>query len=439
MRFPNSLMLSSAALLLATGFSLPGFLNAADEPAKKPAAAGKTADAKAAEKGADAQGEAKVKDAAGDKDVLKQWADLQARYKKIIDTVTSMQQEIENAKPDAKKELTDKLVKLVPGFQKDMQAIQPKLIELAPKVLEKDPANVEAAELVVQLDFMKNKYAEIIAITDPLIAKGKATPPLVTLGGIAHFAIHDFAKAQKMLQEAEKADNQLFPRLGAPFLAYCADYIDLWKKEQAIRAAEAKADDLPRVSFKTSKGEIVLELFENEAPNTVANFINLVEAKKYDGIVFHRVIPNFMAQGGDPNTLDEDPNNDGQGGPGYTIACECYADNARKHFQGSLSMAHAGKDTGGSQFFLTHLPTAHLNANADEQRGHTVFGRIIKGLNVAAALQIGDKIETASVIRKRKHDYVPKKTADAAAPEKSGRIKVNKSRSKESTPKSEDK
>ena len=85
-------------------------------------------------------------------------------------------------------------------------------------------------------------------------------------------------------------------------------------RRQEIRGKEAEADDLPRVLFKTTHGDIVIELFENEAPNTVANFISLVENKKYDGTVFHRVIPNLIAQGGDPNTLDDDPSNDGQGG-----------------------------------------------------------------------------------------------------------------------------
>ncbi|MBS0264346.1 MAG: peptidylprolyl isomerase [Planctomycetes bacterium] len=170
---------------------------------------------------------------------------------------------------------------------------------------------------------------------------------------------------------------------------------------------------MPRVVLQTNEGKIVLELFENEAPNTVANFISLVEAKKYNGVKFHRVIPGFMAQGGDPNTLDDNPRNDGQGGPGYTIDCECYTDKARMHFQGSLSMAHAGKDSGGSQFFLTFVPTTHLNwSKGKEESNHTVFGRIIEGLDVALALKIGDEIQKAEVVRKRDHAYAPKKKAD---------------------------
>jgi cyclophilin family peptidyl-prolyl cis-trans isomerase len=177
--------------------------------------------------------------------------------------------------------------------------------------------------------------------------------------------------------------------------------------ETARRATEAAADDLPRVKLATSAGEVVVELFENEAPNTVANFISLVEKGFYDGTPFHRVIGGFMAQGGDPTGT-------GTGGPGYAIACECDAPGARKHFLGTLSMAHAGKDTGGSQFFLTFRPTEHLDGK------HTVFGRVIEGFDVLPQLMrtqdergqpvrgvTPDRIVTASVVRKRAHPYAP--------------------------------
>ncbi|HTN77046.1 MAG TPA: peptidylprolyl isomerase, partial [Pirellulaceae bacterium] len=168
-----------------------------------------------------------------------------------------------------------------------------------------------------------------------------------------------------------------------------------------------KADDLPRVKIETSKGPIVVELFENEAPQTIGNFVNLVEAGKYDNTIFHRVLPGFMAQGGDPK-------GDGTGGPGYHIFCECYEKNHRNHFRGTLSMAHAGRDTGGSQFFLTFVPTPHLNGR------HTAFGRVIEGMDVLTKLQRvdpqmpstaaePDKIIKATVVRKRDHAYVPTK------------------------------
>ncbi|MDA7527356.1 peptidylprolyl isomerase [bacterium] len=160
------------------------------------------------------------------------------------------------------------------------------------------------------------------------------------------------------------------------------------------------------MQFKTSRGDIVLELFENEAPNTVANFISLVEKEFYNGLKFHRVLPNFMAQGGCPLSKT-DPARAGSGGPGYNIACEAYRKDARRHFSGSLSMAHAGKDTGGSQFFITHLPTPFLDKEVQPSSVHTVFGRVVEGLNVARELQKDDTIESATVIRKRNHEYVP--------------------------------
>jgi cyclophilin family peptidyl-prolyl cis-trans isomerase len=175
------------------------------------------------------------------------------------------------------------------------------------------------------------------------------------------------------------------------------------------RKAETEADDLPRVKLATSAGDLTVELFENEAPNTVANFVSLVEQGFYDGTDFHRVIGGFMAQGGDPTGT-------GSGGPGHAIACECAAPHARLHFRGSLSMAHAGKDTGGSQFFLTFRPTEHLDGK------HTVFGRVIAGDEVLARLartQDGqgrpvagvepDRIIKAEVLRKRDHAYEPVK------------------------------
>ena len=147
-------------------------------------------------------------------------------------------------------------------------------------------------------------------------------------------------------------------------------------------------------------------MFENEAPEAVGNFVSLVENKFYDGLSFHRVLGNFMAQGGCPLGT-------GTGDPGYKIYCECYKENHRNHFRGTLSMAHAGKDTGGSQFFLTFVPTTHLNGR------HTAFGRVIQGMDVLAKLQridpddpakpAPDKIVKAEVIRKRDHKYEPNK------------------------------
>ena len=143
-------------------------------------------------------------------------------------------------------------------------------------------------------------------------------------------------------------------------------------------------------TFDTEKGTIVLELFDEEAPATVANFEKLANEKFYDGTRFHRVINNFMIQGGDP--LSKTPNHPrvGTGGPGYTIKCET-SRNVHKHVAGSLSMAHAGKDTGGSQFFICHGPQRHLDGV------HTVFGQVTTGMDVVNAIAHGDVVRSIRV------------------------------------------
>ncbi len=133
--------------------------------------------------------------------------------------------------------------------------------------------------------------------------------------------------------------------------------------------------------METSKGTITLELFEQDAPNTVANFTKLAKQGFYNGLNFHRVIPNFMIQGGCPN-------GSGSGGPGYKIKCEI---NKQKHTPGTLSMAHAGKDTGGSQFFITHTDTPWLDGV------HTVFGRTTD-MAVVNAIKQGDKIVSLKIV-----------------------------------------
>lgn len=147
---------------------------------------------------------------------------------------------------------------------------------------------------------------------------------------------------------------------------------------------------MPTVTFRTNKGDFAAELYSIEAPGTVENFTKLVSDGFYDGIVFHRIIPEFVVQGGDPNTKKHPLNHPtiGSGGPGYTIKCETRG-NPHTHKVGALSMAHAGRDTGGSQFFivLNENNTRHLNGV------HTVFGQVVEGLDVVRKLERGDRME----------------------------------------------
>jgi cyclophilin family peptidyl-prolyl cis-trans isomerase len=258
----------------------------------------------------------------------------------------------------------------------------------------------------------QDNFEEGLAMSKELLKAGCTEKLLPGAAAICAYAVGDFAGAEGYFKTAsdtgifQSADTEL-AKLGMQFSPLVETEKKLWEKEEAIRKAEAEKDDLPRVKMTTNKGVIVLELFENEAPDTVGNFISLVEKKFYDGKNFHRVLQHFMAQGGDPK-------GDGTGGPGYQIYCECHKPDYRRHFRGCLSMAHAGRDTGGSQFFLTFRPTPELDGR------HTCFGRVIEGMDVLAKIQrrdpemmdreiIPDKIVTAEVVRKRKHDYVPKK------------------------------
>jgi peptidyl-prolyl cis-trans isomerase B (cyclophilin B) len=127
---------------------------------------------------------------------------------------------------------------------------------------------------------------------------------------------------------------------------------------------------MPKAIIHTPHGDINIALFDKTAPNTVANFIKLAKSGFYDKLAFHRVIGDFMIQGGCPNSREGAAGMPGTGGPGYKIKCELGASNPEKHLPGTLSMAHAGPNTGGSQFFITHRATPHLDGV------HTVFGRI---------------------------------------------------------------
>ena len=240
------------------------------------------------------------------------------------------------------------------------------------------------------------------------------------LAGIAAFATSDFDNAEKYLSLAESQGYYKSPpkedelaHIGEFYLKAVPYYKKAWTREKAFRSREAKAttpNELPRVLLKTTKGDIELELFEDQAPNTVANFVNLVERGFYKNVTFHRVLKGFMAQGGDPEGT-------GGGGPGYTIADECHLPNHREHFRGTLSMAKTQlPDSGGSQFFLCFVPTPQLDGK------HTVFGRVISGMDVLAKFQRRDpqdaeaprpdKIIEAKVVRKRPHPYKPQKMPD---------------------------
>jgi cyclophilin family peptidyl-prolyl cis-trans isomerase len=299
------------------------------------------------------------------------------------------------------------------------EAIEPKFVEFAEKAYAEAPnADKQITDfLAKQLSqkIQRDDYEAAFEIGKLLMENKCQAKHVATFAGIAALTVSEFDAAEQYFKQAASSGDlapvgrEYTDGLVKMFLANPQYFKQSWAKEKKLRQREAEFNNLPRVLLKTSKGDIVVELFEDEAPNTVANFISLVEKGFYDGLTFHRVLAGFMAQGGDPR-------GNGTGGPGYSIACECYRPDHREHFRGVLSMAHAGRDTGGSQFFITFVPAVGLNGH------HTVFGRVVSGMDVLAKIQRRDpddkeaprpdKIIEAKVVRKRSHPYAPLKMSE---------------------------
>jgi len=346
-----------------------------------------------------------------------EFRDLHAQMNALLAELAQLRMKYPTANEDQRADIQQQYKDLIAKGEK----IEPKLIEAAEKAYQEAP-NADkqiAAFLIMRLneEVQTDDYEPAAKIGKLLMDNKCSERHVPNLAGIAAFAVSDFATAEKYLSVADSQgyyksapkDDEL-AKVGEFYLQLVKHYKTAWAKEKAIRAREAKEDTLPRVLLKTTKGNIEIELFENQAPNTVANFISLVQSGFYKDVAFHRVLKGFMAQGGDPTGT-------GSGGPGYTIADECYQPNHREHFRGSLSMAKTeARDTGGSQFFLTFVPTPHLDGK------HTVFGRVIGGMDVLAKIQRRDpgdkeaprpdKILEAKVIRKRPHEYKPQKMPD---------------------------
>ncbi len=269
---------------------------------------------------------------------------------------------------------------------------------------------------------MNEEYEDAFAVTSKLIENRLANFMIFYFSGVAAFAINRFDAAERHFEWLDDEERRIPGRdtmkqrnLLKQIVAECrADldyYQEIWPKEEALREKEKMENDLPRVRLETTKGDMVVELFENEAPNTVANFISLVEKGFYDGLPFFYVEQRMLAQTGCPE-------GNGSGGPGYSIRSECNRPDYRRHFRGSLTMATRENDpnSAGSQFGILFRPIRALDGN------QTCFGRVREGIDVLARLQRRkpdpeidpellpepDKIVGATVLRKRSHPYDPK-------------------------------
>jgi len=314
-------------------------------------------------------------------------------WKTHFERMKQLQDEFPTAVDARKKEIEGQFN----GIIAQLQTLEPQLLAAGEVAYRSDTVKYkDAGDFMAEFanEYLNNQqYPTALKLARVLIEKGYDNDGVFNLAGVAAIGIEDYPAAEQYLTVAEQRKK---------LVAVTADYL----RELRMRTAETKASSNPQVLLKTSKGNVVVELYEDQAPNTVANFINLVEKKYYNGLSFHRVLEGFMAQGGDPK-------GDGTGGPGYCIIDEVKRPDYRMHFRGALSMAKTAlPDTAGSQFFICFAQTPHLNQK------HTVFGRVVQGMEVVDQLQKidpnrpeptvrPDRIVEAVVLRKRNHPYVP--------------------------------
>lgn len=308
---------------------------------------------------------------------------------------------------EQKEEIGAKLEKLSDYLTK----LYPKLMELAEAAWKEAPSSdpeilryiVEVLDVKLVTEDYENAQEILVGLIQQRIPQ-QYLADLYDVAGEVCFMLNDFEKAGQFYEQAAKAG--VLSERGA-LLQKDVSYQRVgWAKEAILREREAKADDLPRVVLKTTKGDITFELFENEAPNTVANFIYLVKKGFYDGMYFDPVIPGLFAESG--NSMENE-----DGGPGYTIRDEFDEKNARHHYRGTISMSRTGENTAGSRFYISFAPQKELDGKA------VVFGRVIKGMDVLSQITRmdpqnpdpmaePDMIESAEVLRERDHKYVPK-------------------------------
>ena len=289
--------------------------------------------------------------------------------------------------------------------------LYPKLLDLAEAAwLEKpmkDPEMLKFIVEVLEVRLATEDYESAQAILNGLLELNipEILPDLYDVAGETAFMLNDFEKAGRYFTEAE-AKNVLSERCAA-FKSDLSYYRTAWAKEKILRERESQKENLPLVKIKTSKGSIVLELYENQAPNTVANFIYLAEKGFYDGLYFESVIPGFCAESGRSMSTED-------GGPGYLIRDEYDENDLRIHTRGTISMANDGSpNSAGSRFFISLSPLRQFDGK------FVVFGRIVKGFDVLSKLQRidpanpdpmaePDQIEEIKVLRKQDHKYRPK-------------------------------
>lgn len=339
---------------------------------------------------------AKYRQAQADlKSALREAAELQRKYLGIKTT------------DEEKEEIGERLEKI----SKVVSKIHPKLFDLAEKAWLEEPSREDGEFLnfiiqVLETRMTVGEYERANAIMQGLISLKipEILPDLYDAAGEIAFMLNDFEQAARFFELAEQ--NKVLSERCAGFKKDLSYYRSSWAKESVFRQQDSEKKDLPRVTLDTTKGKIVLELYEDQTPNTVANFVYLVEKGYYDGMFFEQVIPGEGAVAG--RSL-ENPD----GGPGWTIRDEFDSTNSRNHYRGTISMLRGEPNSAGSTFFISFSPIKDLDGK------YVVFGRVVEGMDVLTKLQImdpvnpdpmaePDQIEKASAMTKRDHKYRPK-------------------------------
>ncbi len=297
----------------------------------------------------------------------------------------------------------------------DSERVLRELVPVLKKAYAANPADAEVSELMITLAvlfFDGDKFEDSLGLAETLIAHDFPRAEVYNIAGQSAHELDRLDDAEKYLRLA--FDKNALNPYGRQLLEEIPQRRVVIDAELARRAADEAKGDLPRMRLHTTRGDIVLELFEDDTPNTVSSFLGLVADGFFDGLAFHRVISGFGAMSGSPTS-------DGQGGPGYETLFENDPAHVRPHLRGAISMVPLSKRTNGSQFFITLRPTRAKGLDGKQ----TVFGRVIEGMDVATRLRRydaqepnslfdPDRILEATIIRRRGHRYDAVTTADLA-------------------------
>lgn len=346
-------------------------------------------------------------------EVFREWTEM-------LNELHELEMAFHTASADERKKLFEQHVeKLNEGY-----AMEKRLLSAAQRAYSTHPhKNEDLKEFLLQIAAMLVQaecYEDGLRVSQMLLDGELDELDVYRMAGEAAFACSEFDVAEQCLRVVQR--RQGGSEEVAQRLSLIEVYQEEWKREQELREEEQLANNLPRVVLVTTRGEIELELFEDQAPNTVANFIKLVENGFYDGSSFHEVKAQFGATAGCPV-------GDGSGSPGHFIRHEFDNPERRLHYRGSICTVSEGPVANGSQFRITFLPTPELEGKS------TVFGRVVRGLEILARLQRRsteglsssttppDQIVTAKVLRNRDHPYKPDRIPDPSAEQRNKQSK----------------